>query len=176
MGPSKVGGRGSQGMEHNGLYWGMGAFWERSALAAPMVIEAAHGTCVLEAGESQLRSGRLRLCAGPPPSSAAAGSLQGRLDSWHRRHWRCQESGALARCGHNNERPARPHTSPTRDLGNRLPFNLRPEQPWVPSASAQPTSFSSHWEPGQLPTQSLHNFMSPPHHKPWQLPATSHGV
>lgn len=43
MGPSEVGGRGPQGMEHNGLYWGMGASWERSALPAPMVIELPVG-------------------------------------------------------------------------------------------------------------------------------------
>lgn len=62
MGPNKVR-EGSQNTEHNGLYW------ERSTLPALMVIEAAHGTCVLEAGEGHLRSGRLRLCAGPilPP-------------------------------------------------------------------------------------------------------------
>lgn len=49
---------------------------------------------------------RLWLWAGPPPF-AAAQSLQGQLDSLHRRHWHCQESGALARAdmmvkgGHN---------------------------------------------------------------------------
>lgn len=128
---------------------------------------AACGTYVLEAAEGQLRSGRLRY-AGPPPS-AVARSLQGRLDSWHRRRWRCQESGALARRGQNNERPAQPHTSPTRDLGHLLPFTLGPEQPRVSSASAKTSSFSSHWEPRQLPTRSLSSLRFPPHHEPGQF-------
>lgn len=138
MGPNKVGG-GAQALELNGLSWGTVAFWDR------VVTEAAPGTCVLEAGEGHLRLGRLALCGRPAPS-AVARSLQGRLDSWHRRRWHCQESGALAKCGQNDERPTQPHTSPTRDLGlgNLLPFTLGPEQSWVSSASAKPTSFSSH--------------------------------
>lgn len=64
MGFSKVGG-GVTGFGTQWLYRGMGAFRER------MVIEAAHGTCVLEAGEGHLRLGRLRLCARPAPFAAA---------------------------------------------------------------------------------------------------------
>lgn len=63
-GANKVGG-GAQALELNGLSWGTGAFWDR------MVIEAAPGTCVLEAGEGHLRLGRLALCGRPAPSAAA---------------------------------------------------------------------------------------------------------
>ena len=108
-----------------------------------LVIEArplaAHGAHVLDEGV-----GRLKLYAGPPPS-AAARSLQGRLDSWHRTRWRCQESGALAKHGEDGERPTQPGTSPTKDLGNLLPLTMEPAQSWIPSASAKPTSFPSHW-------------------------------
>ena len=125
-----------------------------------LVIEArplaAHEAHILEEW-----IGRLRLYAGPPPS-AAARSLQGRLGSWHRTRWRCQESGALAKHGEDGEKLTQSGTSPTKDLGNLLPLTTQPEQSWIPSASAKPTSFPSHWKSRQVPTPSLHNLMSPP--------------
>lgn len=84
-------------------FLGDGSFWESRPLPHPQHGDRSRapecpGACVLEGGEGPLRLGTLRLCAGLPPS-AGARNLQGRLDSWHRRRWHCQESGALASGG-----------------------------------------------------------------------------
>lgn len=153
MGPNKVG-EGSQSTKHNGLYW------ERSTLPALMVIRSCPWDLCLggRRGPPQVRETEVVCWAHP---SAAAWSLQGQLDSWHRRRWHCQESRVLARRGHNDEMLTWPHTSPIRNRGNILPLT------WGLNNLGLPQPVLS--QPHTLLTGNLDNFsleVTQPHVSP----------